>query len=75
MELIWKSHDVSIFGKLKFENCVYLHSMIQKKLHISEQEKLQHRLSLSYEERYKAAMRMIRLVHKLKQAKVVKPTN
>jgi len=47
--------------------------VIQKKLHISEQEKLQHRLSLTYEERYKAAMRMIRLVHKLKQAKIIKP--
>jgi hypothetical protein len=48
--------------------------VIQQKLHISEQEKLQRRLSLTYEERYKAAMRMIRLVHKLKQVKIIKPT-
>jgi len=48
--------------------------MIQKKINLSEEEKLRYRLSLSYEERYKSAIRMIRLVHKLKQAKITKPT-
>jgi len=48
--------------------------MNQMKFYFSEEEKLQHRLSLSYEERNRAAMRMIRLVHKLKQATIVKPS-
>ncbi|MDZ4668002.1 MAG: hypothetical protein SGJ00_08970 [bacterium] len=48
--------------------------MNQMKFYFTEEEKFQHRLSLSYEERYRAAMRMIRLVHKLKQATIVKPS-
>ncbi|MEI6184895.1 MAG: hypothetical protein WCP65_05150 [Bacteroidota bacterium] len=47
----------------------------QKSLIVSEQEKLAYRLSLSYTERFRAAMQMIRLVHKLKQAKITKPTH
>lgn len=41
---------------------------------LSEEDKLRHRLSLSYTERFKSAMQMIRLVQKLKEAKITKPT-
>lgn len=41
----------------------------QKTIHQTEEDKIKWRLSLSYQQRYKNAMRLIKLVHKLKQAK------
>jgi len=40
---------------------------------VREDDKLRHRLSLTYTERFKSAMQMIRLVQKLKEAKIIKP--
>jgi len=51
---------------------VFMHK--QHTIILSEEDKLRHRLSLSYTERFKSAMQMIRLVQKLKEAKITKPT-
>ena len=47
--------------------------MKETPFNLSEEEKLRYRLSLSYEERYKAALKMIRIYNQLKKAKIIKP--
>ena len=39
---------------------------------LSDLDKLKHRLSLTYEERFRGLMQMIRVTNKLKQAKIIK---
>ncbi|MCF8255883.1 MAG: hypothetical protein K9H61_09545 [Bacteroidia bacterium] len=45
---------------------------MESKLNLSPEEKLKKRLAMSHEERYKAALRMIRLVQKLKTETTIK---
>lgn len=52
---------------------VYFSLMKETPFNLSEEEKLKYRLSLSYEERYKAALRMIRIYNQIKKAKIIKP--
>ncbi len=47
--------------------------MEQSRIHLSAEDKLKKRLAMSYEERYKSAMKFIRLLHQLKSAKIIKP--
>lgn len=47
--------------------------MEQSRIHLSAEDKLKKRLAMSYEERYKSAMKFIRLLHQLKSAKITKP--
>lgn len=47
--------------------------MEQSRIHLSAEEKLKKRLAMSYEERYKSALKTIRLINKLKQATIIKP--
>ncbi len=47
--------------------------MDKQKLNISPEEKLKIRLAMSYEERYKSALKTIRLINKLKEATIIKP--
>jgi hypothetical protein len=42
---------------------------------ISEEEKIKRRLALSYSQRFKAAMQMIRLKQKLQSATIIKPND
>jgi len=43
--------------------------MQQQSIYQTEEDKIKWRLSLSYKQRYLNATRLIKLVHKLKQAK------
>lgn len=45
----------------------------QQSIIISEEEKIKRRLALSYSQRFKAAMQMIRLKQKLQSATIIKP--
>jgi hypothetical protein len=47
--------------------------MKETPFNLSEEEKLKYRLSLSYEERFKAALKMLRIYNQLKSAKIIKP--
>ncbi len=47
--------------------------MNQKSNHISPEEKLKIRLAMTHEERYKSALKTIRLINKLKEATITKP--
>ena len=49
--------------------------IMESKLNLSPEEKLKKRLAMSHEERYKAALRMIRLVQKLKTATILPNTD
>lgn len=49
--------------------------MKETPFNLSEDEKLKYRLSLSYEERFNAALKMLRIYNQLKKARIVKPTN
>jgi hypothetical protein len=44
----------------------------QKSIILSEEDKLRHRLAMSYSERFRAAMNMIRLKQKLQHATIIK---
>ena len=46
--------------------------MQQQNIHQTPEEKLKYRLSLTYEERFRGLMQMIRVTNKLKQAKIIK---
>jgi hypothetical protein len=50
---------------------IYFSLMKETPFNLSEEEKLKYRLS--YEERYKAALKMIRIYYQLKSAKIIKP--
>ena len=50
---------------------LYFSLMKETPFNLSEEEKLRYRLS--YEERYKAALKMIRIYNQLKKAKIIKP--
>jgi hypothetical protein len=52
---------------------IYFSLMKETPFNLSEEEKLKYRLSLSYEERYKAALKMLRIYNQLKSAKIIKP--
>ena len=45
----------------------------QQSIIVSEEDKLKRRLAMSYSERFKAAMQMIRLKQKLQSAIITKP--
>jgi hypothetical protein len=53
----------------------YFSMMKETPFNLSEDEKLKYRLSLSYEERFNAALKMLRIYNQLKKARIVKPTN
>lgn len=48
-------------------------NMEQSKIHFSAEDKLKKRLAMSYEERYKSALKFIRFMHQMKNAKISKP--
>ena len=50
---------------------IYFSLMKETPFNLSEEEKLKYRLS--YEERYKAALKMIRIYNQLKSTKIIKP--
>jgi hypothetical protein len=45
----------------------------QQSIIVSEENKIKRRLAMSYSERFKAAMQMIRLKQKLQSATITKP--
>ena len=45
--------------------------MKQHSIYQTPEDKLKHRLALSYEEKFRALMQMIRMRYKLKNAKII----